>query len=337
MIAARMTAARAALKPSQDQIPVVATLVLAILPLFAMEGSTWLVLTIAGLAMGMMIFLMASGLTLIFGLMDVLNFAHAAFITLGAFVATSVLSPLDGLTGAESFWANLAAIGLAISAAVVLAGALGWAFERVIIMRVYGSHLRQILITVGGLIVAEQLITVVWGADPIPLSKPASLQGAFVVGDVIVEKYRLLACVFGVLVYLGMHYALNRTRIGLLVRAGVENRDMVEALGYRVKNLFVGVFMAGTALAAVGGVMWAMYQELVTVSLGAEVQILVFIVIIIGGLGSVGGCFLGAILVGLTANYMGFLAPKLALGSNILLMVAVLMWRPRGLYPVGKA
>lgn len=337
MIATRMTAARAAFKPTQDQIPIVATLVLALLPLFAMDGATWVVLTVAGLAMGMMIFLMASGLTLIFGLMDVLNFAHAAFITLGAFMATTVLLPLDGLTGSPSFWANLAAIGLAIAAAVLVAGALGWVFERVIIMRVYGSHLRQILITVGGLIVAEQMITVIWGADPIPLAKPTSLQGAFVVGDVIVEKYRLLACAVGVLVYLGMHYALNRTRIGLLVRAGVENREMVEALGYRIKNLFVGVFMAGTALAAVGGVMWAMYQELVTVTVGAEVQILVFIVIIIGGLGSVGGCFLGAILVGLTANYMGFLAPKLALGSNILLMAAVLMWRPRGLYPVGKA
>lgn len=177
MIATRMTAARAAFKPTQDQIPIVATLVLALLPLFAMDGATWVVLTVAGLAMGMMIFLMASGLTLIFGLMDVLNFAHAAFITLGAFMATTVLLPLDGLTGSPSFWANLAAIGLAIAAAVLVAGALGWVFERVIIMRVYGSHLRQILITVGGLIVAEQMITVIWGADPIPLAKPTKPPG----------------------------------------------------------------------------------------------------------------------------------------------------------------
>ena len=133
-----------------------------------------------------------------------------------------------------------------------------------------------------------------------------------------------------------MRFALNRTRIGLLVRAGVENREMVEALGYKVRRLFVGVFVAGTALAASGGVMWALYQELVTVHIGADVMILVFIVVIIGGLGSVGGCFLGALLVGLTANFMGYLAPTLALGSNILLMVAVLLWRPRGLYPATK-
>ena len=129
---------------------------------------------------------------------------------------------------------------------------------------------------------------------------------------------------------------LNRTRIGLLVRAGVENREMVEALGFRVRRLFVGVFIAGTALAGIGGVMWAVYQELVTTAIGADMTILMFIVVIIGGLGSVSGCFVGAMLVGLTANYVGFLAPKLALGSSIALMVLILLWRPRGLLPVAK-
>jgi branched-chain amino acid transport system permease protein len=130
---------------------------------------------------------------------------------------------------------------------------------------------------------------------------------------------------------------LNRTRIGLLVRAGVENPEMVESLGYRIRRLFVGVFVAGSGLAGLGGAMWAMYQEQVTPAMGMQVLVVVFIVVIIGGLGSVGGCFVGALLVGLMANYTGFLAPKLALGSNILLMVLVLLWRPRGLYPVGKA
>jgi branched-chain amino acid transport system permease protein len=111
---------------------------------------------------------------------------------------------------------------------------------------------------------------------------------------------------------------------------------MVEALGFHIRRLFVGVFVAGTALAGIGGVMWAAYQELVTSAIGAEMSILVFIVVIIGGLGSVTGCFVGAMLVGLVANYVGFLAPALALGSNIALMVAVLLWRPRGLFPVAR-
>src|SRR5919199_2173351 len=137
----------------------------------------------------------------------------------------------------------------------------------------------------------------------------------------------MIAVAVGLLVWGAMYLVLERTRIGLLVRAGVENREMVEALGYRIRRLFVGVFVAGTALAGVGGVMWGLYQELVTSHIGSEMMILVFIVLIIGGLGSVGGCFVGAVLVGLTANYIGFLAPKLALGSSILLMVLVLLWR----------
>lgn len=308
------------------------------LPLILIDPGTWLVLAIAGLAMGMMIFLMASGLTLVFGLMDVLNFAHGAFVAVGAYLATGLLSadgPFAGLMGV-SLLGDVGAMLLAILVACAAAGVLGLVFERVIVRRVYGAHLRQILITVGGLIVAEQLITVIWGADPIPLPKPETLRGSIFIGDIAVERYRLVACALGLIAYLGMHFALNRTRIGLLVRAGVENREMVEALGYRVRRLFVGVFVAGTALAAAGGVMWALYQEIVTVHIGADVMILVFIVVIIGGLGSVGGCFLGALLVGLTANFMGYLAPTLALGSNILLMVAVLLWRPRGLYPATK-
>jgi branched-chain amino acid transport system permease protein len=134
-----------------------------------------------------------------------------------------------------------------------------------------------------------------------------------------------------------MLFVLRRTKIGLLVRAGVENGEMVEALGYRIRRLFLLVFMTGSALAGLGGVMWGLYQETITAHMGADIMILVFIVVIIGGLGSVEGCFIGALLVGLTANYAAFLAPKVALVSNIGLMVAILMWRPEGLYPVVKA
>ncbi|MCZ8076778.1 MAG: branched-chain amino acid ABC transporter permease, partial [Paucibacter sp.] len=131
-------------------------------------------------------------------------------------------------------------------------------------------------------------------------------------------------------------WLLNRTKLGLLIRAGVQDREMVESLGYRVRRLFVAVFVGGSALAGLGGVMWGLYQQGVTPQIGAQVNVLIFIVIIIGGLGSTVGCLVGALLVGLLANYTGFLAPKLALFSNIGLMVAVLMWRPQGLYPLGQ-
>lgn len=306
----------------------------AVLALPAMSVPTWIALTVAGAAMGMMLFLMASGLTLIFGLMDVLNFAHAAFVTLGAYVAVSVLGAVPGWVAADAWGPNLAALGLAVAAAVVAGGAAGWVFEALIVRRVYGSHLQQILITVGGLIVAEQLVVVVWGAQPLPVAKPAVLRGSFVLGGAAIETYRLVVVALGLLVWAGASLLLGRTRIGLLVRAGVENREMVEALGYRIRRLFVGVFMAGTALAAAGGVMWAVYQELVTSAIGGNMTILVFIVVIIGGLGSVTGCFVGAVLVGLVTNYVGFLAPALSLGTTVALMVAVLLWRPRGLFPV---
>ena len=309
---------------------------LAALPLVG-STPTWVTLTVAGLAMGMMIFIMASGLTLVFGLMDVMNFAHGAFISVGAYAAASVLIALRADMQAPSLAANLSAIVPAVAAAIALAGLLGWFFERVVIRPVYGDHLKQILVTMGGLIVVEQLIHVAWGPDIIPLPRPATITGSVLLGDAAIERYRMLAVVVGLAVFAAMWLVLSRTRLGLLIRAGVENTEMVESLGYRIRRLFVGVFVAGSGLAGLGGVMWAMYQESVTASMGMQVMVVIFIVIIIGGLGSVGGCFVGALLVGLVANYIGYLAPKLALGSNILLMVLILLWRPRGLYPVGKS
>lgn len=322
----------------KDWIPVILIFLLALAALpFVGELPTWVTLTVAGLAMGMMIFLMAAGLTLVFGLMDVLNFAHGIFISVGAYGAATVLTRMSARMDAGTLAGDLSAMVPAVVAAIALAAALGLFFERVLIRPVYGDHLKQILITMGGLIVFEQLIHVVWGPDIIPLPRPGAITGAFIVGDAAIERYRVAAVVVGLAVFAAMWAVLNRTRIGLLVRAGVENPEMVESLGYRIRRLFVGVFVAGSGLAGLGGAMWGMYQEQVTPAMGMQVLVVVFIVVIIGGLGSVGGCFVGALLVGLMANYTGFLAPKLALGSNILLMVLVLLWRPRGLYPVGKA
>ena len=313
----------------------VPALALLMLPLVG-SFPTWLTLTIAGLAMGMMIFIMASGLTLVFGLMDVLNFGHGAFVSVGAFTATLVLIPMKGWLEMDSLLINLGVLGLAMLLAMIVTGLLGWAFERVIIMPVYGQHLKQILITMGGMIVAEQMINVIWGAEQIPLPLPASFRGAIMLGDAAIEKYRLIAVVVGIVVFVSMFLILNRTKLGLLIRAGVENGEMVEALGYRIRRLFVAVFAAGSALAGLGGVMWGLYKETLTAAMGGEIMVMVFIVVIIGGLGSVGGCFIGALLMALVTNYAGFLAPKLALVSNILLMITILLWRPAGLFSNGR-
>jgi branched-chain amino acid transport system permease protein len=303
------------------------------------QGSTlssWATLTVAGLAMGMIIFVIASGLTLVFGLMDILNFGHGVFISLGAFVATSVLTGMTAWTESDQASLNLMAVLLACTAAMLLASAVGWAFERVIVRPVYGQHLKQILITMGGMIIAEELIKVIWGPQQIPLPLPPALRGAWLWGDAAVEKYRVLCVGIGLIVFAALSYVLSRTKVGLLIRAGVQDREMVESLGYRIRRLFVGVFVAGSALAGLGGVLWGLYQQNVTPQLGAQVNVLIFIVIIMGGLGSTLGALIGALLVGLMANYTGFLVPKLALFSNIALMMMILLWRPQGVYPVAQ-
>ncbi|MGW9065521.1 branched-chain amino acid ABC transporter permease [Achromobacter animicus] len=318
-----------------DLMPVLLVLALAIIALPLVGSfSTWVTLTFAGLAMGMIIFIVASGMTLVFGLMDVLNFGHGLFIAIGAYMAATVLGSMADWTQSGSLWTNLIAVLPAMIVGMLVAGAVGLAFERVIVRPVYGQHLKQILITMGGMIIGEEIIKMMWGPQTITLPLPESLRGAFLLGDAAIEKYRVVALVVGLFVLGGMLWVLNRTKLGLLIRAGVEDREMVESLGYRIRHLFVGVFVAGSMLAGLGGVLWGMYQQSIVPQLGAQVNVLIFIVIMIGGLGSTVGCLIGALLVGLMANYTGFLMPKAALFSNIALMVAILLWRPQGVYPV---
>nr|MBF0682827.1 branched-chain amino acid ABC transporter permease [Pseudomonas sp.] len=335
-VAAPVAAPDDALPSSRfDAIPLllVVGLVALALPLVG-SVPAWVTLTIAGLAMGMIIFIIASGLTLVFGLMDVLNFGHGVFIALGAYVGMTVLGAMGDWTQSESLLRNLLAVLPAVIVAMLVAGAVGYAFERVIVRPVYGQHLKQILITMGGMIVGEELIKMIWGPQQIPLALPEALRGAMLLGDAAVEKYRIVAVAVGLTVLLTMLWVLNRTKIGLLIRAGVQDREMVESLGYRIQRLFIGVFVAGSALAGLGGVLWGLYQQTLVPQMGSHVNVLIFIVIIIGGLGSTLGCLVGALLVGLMANYTGFLAPKVALFSNLALMVGILLWRPQGVYPV---
>jgi len=325
------------LKTNLDLKPLLLVPVIALLAL-PLVGSfdTWLTLSVAGLAMGMIIFIMASGLTLVFGLMDVLNFGHGVFIALGAFVATSVLSGMVDWTQSQELWRNLVAVGTAIMVAMIAAAVIGLAFERFIVRPVYGQHLKQILITMGGMIIGEEIIKVIWGPLQIALPLPEAMRGSLLWGDASLEKYRLMAVVVGLIVFALQAWTLGQTKVGLLIRAGVQDREMVEALGYKIRRLFVGVFVAGSGLAGLGGVMWGLYQQNVVPQMGAQVNVLIFIVIIMGGLGSTGGALIGALMVGLMANYTGFLLPKLALFSNIALMAAILLWRPQGVYPVAN-
>jgi branched-chain amino acid transport system permease protein len=239
-------------------------------------------------------------------------------------------------TGSASLWLNLMAVLPAMLVAMAVAGAVGLAFERFIVRPVYGQHLKQILITMGGMIIGEELIKVIWGPQQIALPLPEAMRGSVLLGEAAIERYRLFVVVVGLLVFGALAWTLNRTKIGLLIRAGVQDREMVEALGYRIRRVFVAVFAVGSALAGLGGVMWGLYQQMVLPQMGAQVNVLIFIVIIIGGLGSTTGALVGALLVGLMANYTGFLAPKVALFSNIALMAAILLWRPQGVYPVSN-
>ena len=325
------------LKTNLDLKPLLLVPVLALLAL-PLVGSfdTWLTLSVAGLAMGMIIFIMASGLTLVFGLMDVLNFGHGVFIALGAFVATSVLSGMVDWTQSQELWRNLVAVGAAMMVAMIAAAVIGLAFERFIVRPVYGQHLKQILITMGGMIIGEEIIKVIWGPLQIALPLPEAMRGSLLWGDASLEKYRFMAVVVGLIVFALQAWTLSQTKVGLLIRAGVQDREMVEALGYKIRRLFVGVFVVGSGLAGLGGVMWGLYQQNVVPQIGAQVNVLIFIVIIMGGLGSTGGALIGALLVGLMANYTGFLLPKLALFSNIALMAVILLWRPQGVYPVAN-
>ncbi|WP_203248802.1 branched-chain amino acid ABC transporter permease [Sporosarcina beigongshangi] len=276
-------------------------------------------LTVNGLATGMLIFLLASGLTLIFGLMSVLNFAHGGLFAWGAFSGVWFY----GLTG--SFF-------IGILGAIATGIVLGFITEKLIITPVYGNHVQQILITLGFMIVLTEMLKVVWGPNQIAAKVPPYLAGSWEFGDVLIIKYRLFIIVVGFLIFGVFQFILKKTKIGLIVRAGVLNKDMVQALGINIKRVFLFVFMTGAALAALGGVLFAPYSGVIYAEMGMEFAILAFIVVVIGGMGSFPGSLLAAILVGLAGSYMAYYVPALSLAVNMILMAIVLIFRPQGLF-----
>ncbi len=311
-------------------------IVLFLLPLLGIPGKTYLTLTIAGFAMGMLLFLVASGVSIIFGLMDVINFAHGALFAWGAFVSFSIFNYLMNWVEADSVLQNFAVFFIAIVAAMIVVALLGIILERVIIRRVYGFHLFQILITFGASVVLVELIRVFWGPNDEVMIVPLTFSKNWDVMDIIVYKYRVICIVIGLIVYGVIQFILKKTKLGTIVRAGVENRDMVQAMGHNIFLLFTGVFAAGAGLAALGGLAMSIFSRQVYPDMGSTYLLFAFIVVIIGGLGSVTGSLVGALIVGLTYNYVAYLVPWAAAGVNILIMIIILLIRPTGLFPAGK-
>ncbi|MCM3662949.1 branched-chain amino acid ABC transporter permease [Mesobacillus subterraneus] len=276
-------------------------------------------LSLNGLATGMLIFLLAAGLTLIFGLMDVLNFAHGGLFAWGAYsgiwIYTSTGSFLIGIIGA------------------IIAGMiLGIVTERWIIKPVYGNHVQQILITLGLMLVLSEMLKVVWGPNQISATTPDYLSGSWEVGNVIIIKYRAFIIAVGFTVFLLVQFLLKKTKIGLVVRAGVMNKEMVQSLGINIQKVFMFVFMIGAGMAALGGMLLGPYSGVIYADMGMEFAILAFIVVVIGGMGSFSGSVMAAILVGLSGSFMAYYVPDLALAANMLLMAVVLIFRPQGLF-----
>lgn len=276
-------------------------------------------LTLNGLATGMLIFLLAAGLTLIFGLMDVLNFAHGGLFAWGAYSGLWIYSKTGSFI-------------IGIVGAILTGFLLGIITEKWIIKPVYGNHVQQILITLGLMLVLSEMLKVIWGPNQITASPPEYLKGSWELGGVIIIKYRVFIIFVGFLIFAGVQFLLKKTKIGLVVRAGVMNKEMVQALGINIQKVFMFVFMIGAGMAALGGMLLGPYSGVIHAGMGMEFAILAFIVVVIGGMGNFKGSVLAAILVGLSGSFMAYYVPDLSLAVNMLLMAFVLIIRPQGLF-----
>jgi branched-chain amino acid transport system permease protein len=284
--------------------------------------STLVLLTLTGLGLGALYFLIASGLSLIFGLADVLNFAHGLFLAVG---------------GYGTWWASRhLPFPLAVAVGVLAGTVLAVAVELALIRPLYARPIQQVLVTVGLSTAGVALLQAVWGADPVTLGKPGWAAGTTRVLGAAVPDDRFLLIGAAVVVFAALLLFLRRTRYGLVVRAGVEDRAMVTALGIDVRVAFTLVFAIGGAAAALAGALAAMYFGSITPGLGGSLLIFAFIVVVIGGMGSITGAAVAAVLVGLVqqfANY--YTASGVGEASVVLLLAVVLLVRPGGL--VGRA
>jgi branched-chain amino acid transport system permease protein len=283
-----------------------------------------------GLQFGLMLFLLAAGLTLVFGIMDMINLAHGSLYMVGAYLIATIAA------ASGSFWIGLA--GGVVATAVV-----GVLLELTVLRRLYErDHLSQVLGTFAILLMANEGVRMVWGSQPVPMAMPPALAGPVeLLPGFSYPAYRLFIIGVGLAVALLLYLLVTRTRMGMQVRAGASNREMAQAMGTNVRLLFTAIFAIGAALCAVAGGMLGPLLA-VQVGMGESILILAFVVIVIGGIGSIRGALLGALLVGLVDTAGRTLVPMLfgahvgpAVASILIyvLMAAVLFWKPRGLFP----
>ena len=275
-----------------------------------------------GLQLGTMLFLMAAGLTLVFGIMHLINLAHGSLYMIGAYVAATVQQATGSFT-------------LGLLAALPAAALTGMAMEAIALRRLYDrDHLDQVLATFGLILFFNELVKILWGPQAYFMAVPEALSGSVeILPGAPYPAYRLAIVATGIAAALFLYLLITRTRIGMLIRAGATNREMVNALGVNVDRLYMLVFGLGAALAGLAGVMAGPLLAL-EVGMGENILILAFVVIVIGGIGSVRGAFVAALLVGLADTFGRVLLPGALSEMTIyILMAAILIWRPQGLFP----
>ena len=283
-----------------------------------MSPEFWIVQTFNGLSYGALLFLLASGLSLIFGVMRIVNLAHGSYFLLGGYVGLSVI------------W-ETRSFPLALACGAVAVALVGIGMERLFLRRLAGQTLGQVLMTVGFALIFQDLALLIWGGDPYSLPLPSLLQGVITVGTLRFPKYRIfimaLAVVIGALLWL----ALDRTRVGAMIRAAVDDAEMAQGVGIRVPTVSLGVFALGAFLAALGGGIGGGFLG-VYPGLDQEILPYAFVVVIVGGLGSLPGAMVGSLLVGLLDNFGKALFPELAYFTLFAPMALILALRPSGLF-----
>ena len=288
--------------------------------------STFVLLTITGFGLGAMYFLIASGLSLIYGLMGVLNFAHGAFITVGSYGTWwAEVHIFDGVHSTLWRWLLGALVGL------LLGGVFAALVELILIRPLYARHIEQVLVTVGLQLAFVALVRGIWGPDPKSFVVPKWLHETTNVGGALIPNDRWVEIATAVVVLALLQLFLRRTRYGLIIRAGVENRAMVQALGIDVRKAFTLVFAIGGVAAAIAGVLSGVYFNVIGPEQGTSLLIFAFIVVVIGGLGSIGGSAVAAIVVALTQQYTNYYASSGICDMVVVLLLGiVLLVRPRG-------
>ncbi|SHN88584.1 amino acid/amide ABC transporter membrane protein 1, HAAT family (TC 3.A.1.4.-) [Geodermatophilus obscurus] len=288
--------------------------------------STVVLLTVTGLGLAALYFLVASGLSLIFGLMGVLNFAHGAFLTIGAYGTWWAAENIPG-AGATG-WGFVYAVAFGVAVGTLVAAVV----ELTLIRPLYERHIEQVLVTVGLSLALVALVRAVWGADPRPFPRPELARGTTSLLGANVPNDRFLLIATAIVVLVAVLAFLRFTRFGLVIRAGVENRTMVTALGIDVRRAFTLVFAIGGAFAALAGALGGIYLGSISPGQGTSLLIFAFIVVVIGGMSSITGTAVAAVLVGLVQQFANYYAAS-GVGdlSVVLLLAVVLLTRPGGL------